>query len=910
MNPKPETPEYTRLHSTSEGWRRWGSYLSERAWGTVREDYSPDGSAWSYFPHDHARSRAYRWNEDGLGGICDDAQRLCLALALWNGQDPILKERLFGLSGPEGNHGEDVKEYYFYLDNTPTHSYMKMLYKYPQRAFPYNDLVQTNRQRGKGDPEYELVDTGIFAEDRYFDVFMEYAKSRPRDMLVRVSATNRGPDPAELHILPTLWFRNTWSWQDEHNGIEAAPTMRKIAPGMVLAQHPTLKSYRLTCQGAPDLLFTENDTNVERLYGVPNPSPYVKDGINNAIVNGQSDAVNPAATGTKSSAHYSFIIPPGKTVSIRLCLTSVPKGESHVPRRDPFANFDAIFEQRRQEADQFYASIQPPALTGDEKLVQRQALAGMLWSKQFYHYDVAEWLSGDPGQPLPPPQRDYGRNHEWSHLNSADVMSMPDTWEYPWFAAWDLAFHCIPLALVDPTFAKEQLILLGREWYQHPNGQVPAYEWSFGDVNPPVIAWAAWRIYKVEEKLYGKGDRAFLERVFHKQLLNFTWWVNRKDAQGMNIFQGGFLGLDNIGVFDRSAPLPTGGYISQSDGTSWMAMFCLNMLTIALELAVRDRVYEDIATKFFEHFLYIAAAMNNIGGDGIPLWDETDEFYYDVLHLPSTDGSPPVNVPLRVRSMVGLIPLCAVTIIEPALLTALPDFDLRLRWFLKYKAEHASLVSRWYDAGVGERRLVAILRGHRMKRILSRMLDEAEFLSPYGIRSLSRYHDQNPYVLEFGGGRYVVAYEPAEAESALYGGNSNWRGPVWFPVNYILLEAIQRFYQYYGDDFKVESPTGSGHLLTLGQIAGDLADRMICIFLRNAEGKRPVFGDHPLFSTDPNWCDYIPFYEYFHGDIGAGLGASHQTGWTGLVAELIQQMGESRAPGEGHPSPDDPAAYP
>ena len=895
------TAEHQRLEAYRDrraNWKKWGPYLSDRAWGTVREDYSADGSAWNYFPHDHARSRAYRWNEDGLGGICDDSQRLCFALALWNGHDPILKERLFGLGGPEGNHGEDVKEYYFYLDSTPTHSYMKMLYKYPQRAFPYDDLARTNAMRGRGDPEYELVDTGIFSENRYFDVEIEYAKALPRDILIRISATNRGPDPADLHLLPTLWFRNTWSWHDEHGGDEARPTMRKLAPGMVVAEHPTLKCYRLSCEGAPDILFTENDTNLERLYGAPNPSPYVKDGIHNAIVNGQGNAVNPANEGTKAAAHYRLTLAPGETAVVRLRLTSVPQGQSHAPRRSPFTDFEAVFEERQAEADRFYAAIQSPALTEDEKLVQRQALAGMLWSKQFYFYDVAEWLRGDPAQPSPPAQRRHGRNHEWSHLNSADVISMPDAWEYPWFAAWDLAFHCIPLALVDPSFAKEQLVLLGREWYQHPNGQVPAYEWNFGDVNPPVIAWAAWRVYKIEEKQHGYADRAFLERVFHKQLLNFTWWVNRKDAQGMNIFQGGFLGLDNIGVFDRSAPLPTGGFISQSDGTSWMAMFCLNMLTIALELAVNDRVYEDIATKFFEHFLYIAAAMNNIGGDGIPLWDETDEFCYDVLHLPSGEGFGAANVPIKVRSMVGLIPLCAVTVIEPDLLEKLPDFDLRLKWFFKYKSEHASLVSRWVDAGVGERRLVAIMRGHRMKRILSRMLDESEFLSEYGMRSLSLFHREHPYILEFGGNRYVVAYEPAESESGLYGGNSNWRGPIWFPVNYILIEAIQQFHRYYSEDFRVECPTGTGNFLCLEEIAGELSRRLVAIFLRDEEGKRPVFGNHPLFANDPHWRDYIPFYEYFHGDAGAGLGASHQTGWTGLVAELIQQIGESRARGD------------
>jgi hypothetical protein len=893
--------EHDRLLNKGDEWKRWGPYLSERAWGTVREDYSANGDAWSYLPHDHARSRAYRWSEDGLAGICDSQQRLCFALALWNGADPILKERLFGLTGPEGNHGEDVKEYYFYLDSTPTHSYMKMLYKYPQRAFPYADLVATNRQRGKGDPEYELLDTGVFAEDRYFDVVIEYAKASPHDIMIQISATNRGPDPAELHMLPTLWFRNTWSW----GGPPAAhprPHMRAAdssdpseqARAAIVAEHWSLGSYLLGCEPldgvAPTLLFTENETNIARLFGGANPAPYVKDGIDAAIVQGHAGVVNPDLKGTKAAAHYHMMIGSGETATVRLRLFQI--ADCRLQIDDDFLNRQSTidnlqFAQRQAEADAFYAALQPPALSDDERTIQRQAFAGMLWSKQFYGYDVGEWLSGDPAQPPPPAGREHGRNREWAHLNTADIISMPDTWEYPWFAAWDLAFHCIPLALLDPDFAKRQLIMLGREWYQHPNGQIPAYEWAFGDVNPPVIAWAAWRVYKIEQKYRGVGDLAFLERVFHKLLLNFTWWVNRKDAEGNNVFQGGFLGLDNIGVFDRSAPLPTGGHIEQSDGTSWMGMFSLNMLTIALELAGHNRVYEDIATKFFEHFLYIAEAMNNIGNDGIPLWDEHDEFFYDVLHL-----GPGNNQPLKIHSMVGLIPLFAVTTIEPALLDQLPGFRARLEWFLEHRPQLAGLVSRWQEPGTGERRLLALCRGHRMKRVLNRMLDESEFLAPYGVRSLSRYHAAHPYVLEAGDQCYTVNYEPAESITGLFGGNSNWRGPIWFPVNYLLIESLQQFHHYYGDDFTVECPTGSGQYLTLRQIADELSRRLINIFMPDASGQRAVFGNQALFQNNPHWRSFLPFYEYFHADTGAGLGASHQTGWTGLVAKLIQQQGE------------------
>jgi hypothetical protein len=879
------TIEQDRLTTDGTAWKRWGPYLSERAWGTVREDYSAEGTAWDYFPHDHARSRAYRWNEDGLAGICDHQQRLCFALGLWNGRDPILKERLFGLTGVEGNHGEDVKEYYFYLDSTPTHSYMKMLYKYPQGEFPYADLVATNRRRGKQDPEYELLDTGVFAENRYFDIFVEYAKAGPDDILIRIRAINRGPEPATLHLLPTLWFRNTWSWGADR---AVRPVLRRDG-SRILAEHATLGHYSLSCDGSPDLMFAENETNYERLYHSPNASPYVKDGIDEAIVHGRSGAVNPAGIGTKAAAHYRAVVPAGQQVMCRLRLAKIqsPQDALQTSLSDPFLDWDAIMSRRYMEADEFYAALQPPGLDADRRSIQRQAFAGLLWSKQFYHYDVADWLRGDPNHPPPPAGRNQGRNHEWTHFNAADILSMPDKWEYPWFAAWDLAFHCIPLALVDPEFAKSQLVLLGREWFQHPNGQVPAYEWSFSDVNPPVLAWAAWRVYKIEAKNRGgMGDLQFLERVFHKLLLNFTWWVNRKDSEGKNVFQGGFLGLDNIGVFDRSAMLPTGGHIEQSDGTAWMGMFCLYMLRIALELSKQDHVYEDIATKFFEHFLYIADAMNNALGDGMGLWDEADEFFYDVLHAGTGN-----SFRLKVRSMVGLIPLFAVTTIEPAELDQLPEFRKRLEWFLNHRPHLAGLVSRWTEPGKKERRLLAVLRGHRMKCVLRRMLDENEFFSPYGVRALSRYHAEHSYTIDAMGAPYTVDYQPAESNSGLFGGNSNWRGPIWFPVNYLIVESLQQFHHYYGDEFKVECPTGSGHYLTLKEIADELSQRLIRIFTRDANDRRPVYGGQETFQRDPYWRDYILFHEYFHGDNGAGVGASHQTGWTGLVAKLIQQQG-------------------
>jgi hypothetical protein len=884
-----------------ERWHLWGPYLAERAWGTVREDYSANGDAWNYFSHDQARSRAFRWGDDGIGGISDFKQRLCLAFAFWNGRDPFLKERFFGVTGPEGNHGEDVKEIYFYTDATPTHSYMRTLYRYPQRRFPYEELVAANRGRPKAAAEPELWETGILSDDRYFDIVLEYAKIDPDDFFISVTATNRGPEPALLHVLPTLWFRNTWSWgRDDrrpvlHESSDAAgPTIH--------ATHQGLGEYKLCCEHAPELLFTENETNSERLFAAPNRSRFVKDGINEFVVNGRKEAVNPERLGTKAAANYAFTIGPGASKVVRLWLGRVGEladgtgsGEpGKAPRvtptpelaGNPFEKFDAVMRLRKNEADEFYAAREPACLSAEHRAIHRQALAGMLWSKQFYYYVIDDWLEGDPGQPTPPEQRKIGRNSQWRHLYNERVMSMPDKWEYPWYAAWDLAFHCIPLALVDPLFAKGQLDIVLREWYQHPNGQVPAYEWNFGDVNPPVIGWAAWRVYKIDEKQNGKGDRAFLETVFHKLLISFTWWVNRKDSEGNNIFQGGFLGLDNIGVFDRSASLPGGGHLEQSDGTSWMGMFCLNLMRIALELARQNPVYENIATKFFEHFLGIAAAMNNLGGRGIGLWDEPDEFFYDVLHMPAGYQR------LRVRSLVGLMPLLAVETIEPALLDAMPGFKERLEWYLENRRDLASLISRWYEPGAGDRRLIALTRGHRMKRLLRRMLDPEEFLSDYGVRSLSKFHAANPYILQWEDGQRTVRYDPGESQSNMFGGNSNWRGPVWFPINYLLIESLQKFHHYYGDDFKVECPTGSGRFLTLKEIANDLSNRLIRLWLRDGNGSRPferASGDVLRAEHDR---DLYWFHEYFHGDTGAGLGASHQTGWTALVAKLIEQQGE------------------
>jgi hypothetical protein len=865
-------------------WKRWGPYLSERQWGTVREDYSANGAAWDYLPHDHARSRAYRWGEDGLLGISDNHQRLCFALALWNGRDPILKERLFGLSGSEGNHGEDVKEYYFYLDSTPTHSYMKALYKYPQAAFPYAALLEENRRRGRSAPEFELIDTGVFDGDRYWDVVVEYAKAGVDDVLVRVAVTNRGPEPATLHVLPTLWFRNTWSWEMGAKRPRLSAGARADGHATVDAEHPTLGARRLFCEGAPRLLFTENETNTARLFGVLNVTPYVKDGIGEAVVSGRAAAVNPDAVGTKAAAHYRLEVPPGGTAAVRARLAPA------APPEGPFGDgFDADLAARRAEADQFYADLLPAERSEDCRLVMRQAAAGLLWTKQFYHLDVRRWLGGDPAQPVPPLLRSVGRNHQWEHLYNEDVISMPDKWEYPWYAAWDLAFHMIPFAILDPDFAKSQLILFLREWYMHPNGQIPAYEWRFGDVNPPVHAWAAWRVYKIDRRLRGgKGDRQFLERVFHKLLLNFTWWVNRKDAEGKNVFQGGFLGLDNIGVFDRSAPLPTGGHIEQSDGTSWMGMYSLNMLAIALELAQEDPAYEDVASKFFEHFMYIAHAMHHLGGEGgISLWNEADGFYYDVLH---SDGRAPV--PLRVRSMVGLIPLFAVETLEPEQVDRLEGFKRRMQWFVDNRPDLADHIVEAQRLDGKVRRLLSIVTQPQLPRVLGYMLDEREFLAPHGVRALSRYHREHPYLLDVDGTQHRVDYEPAESSTSLFGGNSNWRGPIWFPVNYLLIESLQKFHWFLGEGLRVECPSGSGRRMNLWEVSVDLSHRLARIFLRDADGRRPVFGGVERFQRDPQWRDLVPFHEYFHGETGQGLGASHQTGWTGLVAKLIAQSGE------------------
>jgi Glycosyl hydrolase family 63 C-terminal domain len=863
-------------------WKRWGPYLSERAWGTVREDYSPYGSAWEYLPHDHARSRAYRWNEDGLAGISDRRQNICFALALWNQRDPILKERLFGLTGNQGNHGEDVKEYYFYLDSTPTHSYMKYLYKYPQAEFPYAELVEENRCRDRVQPEYELLDTGVFDENRYFDVIVEYAKADAEDILIRISVKNRGPEPARLRLLPTIWFRNNWSWGERKQCPELHEACPAPNPVMALAHAKTGKRW-LHCEGSPELLFTGNETNYRRLFGMENRTPFVKDGINDYVVLGVQEAVNPERKGTKAAAHYRLSVGAGETVSVRMRLA-----DSYFAGESAFDNFDLTFALREWEADGFYAAVISQHLSTDEQNVMRQGFAGMLWSKQFYHYVVKDWLRGDPGHPPPPEERRKGRNHNWTHLHNADVISMPDKWEYPWYAAWDLAFHCIPLALLDPDFAKEQLTLMLREWYMHPNGQMPAYEWAFGDVNPPVHAWAAWRVYEIDKNRRGKGDRGFLQRIFHKLMLNFTWWVNRKDAEGRNIFQGGFLGLDNIGLFDRGAPLPTGGYIEQSDGTSWMAMYTLNMLTIALELAKDEPCYEDVASKFWEHFIAIAHAVTHRGEDSTGLWNEEDGFFYDVLRLP--DGT---QIPMKTRSMVGLIPLFAVQTLEPELLDQLPDFKRRLEWLIDNRPDLTRNLASMRTEGMGERRLLSIANEDQLRRILTYMLDEREFLSPYGIRSLSKRHSEQPYCLAVNDANQCISYEAGESSTGIFGGNSNWRGPIWFPLNYLLIESLQKFHEYLGSAFKVEFPTGSGKLKTLVEVAEDLSRRLTSIFLRDAEGRRPMSGEVEQFQTDPHWQNLLLFHEYFHGDSGAGMGASHQTGWTGLVTELLQRKSAS-----------------
>ena len=853
-------------------WKKWGPYLTDRQWGTVREDYSQNGNAWEYIPHDAARSKAYRWGEEGIGGISDDKQILCFALSFWNGRDPILKERYFGLTGKEGNHGEDVKEYYYYLDNTPTHSYMKMLYKYPQKEYPYKKLIDENKNRNKLEPEYELIDTGIFEKDKYFDVFIEYCKNEADDILIRVTVHNRGADEAEINVVPQIWFRNTWSWgYDDYK-----PGITVNYDHVIFAEHKDLGNYNLYCEKNCNFLFCENETNVKKLYGADNPKGYFKDGINDYIVNNKKDVINPQKYGTKAAVNYKITVlhEQPKTIKLRLTKSSF---------KNAFEDFDKIFENRIKEADEFYSELQSNLENEDERNIQRQAFAGMLWNKQFYYYDIPQWLKGDPMQPVPPKERLKGRNSAWFQLNNADIISMPDKWEYPWYAAWDLAFHCISLAMVDSEFAKKQLVLLTREWYMHPSGQLPAYEWDFSDVNPPVHTWAAWRVYKIDQKNKdGKGDIPFLESVFHKMLLNFTWWVNRKDKDDRNIFQGGFLGLDNIGVFDRSAGLKPGEYLEQADGTAWMAMFSLNMLRISLELSKENPIYQDLATKFLEHFLYIAGAMTNLGGEGINLWDENDEFYYDILNTPNGYNR------IKIHSMVGLIPLFAVEVIEPDIIENCPEFAERMDWFLNYRPDLSNLVSRWNVKGKGERRLFSLLRGHRLKRILKRMLDESEFLSEYGVRALSKFHQNNPYIFNNDGNTFTINYEPAESETGLFGGNSNWRGPIWFPMNFLIIESLQRFHHYYGDDFKVEYPTNSGKYYTLKEISEELTNRLKKIFVKNKEGQRPVFGTYNKFQTDPHFKDYILFYEYFHGDEGRGLGASHQTGWTGLIAKVLQ----------------------
>ena len=863
--------ERERLREADElrqPWRRWGPYLAERQWGVVREDYSAGGTPWSYFPHEHARSRAYRWGEDGLLGICDDAGLLCFAAALWNGRDPILKERLFGLGGSEGNHGEDVKEEYHYVDATPTSSYLKALYRYPVSAFPYQALLDENRRRGRDAAEFELRDTGIFAAG-WFDVWVEYAKAGPEDVLIRLTAVSRAPGPSTLHVLPQLWFRNTWSW----GRAPERPRLALLGAGLARADHPWLGTLHLQWEGGPEVLVCDNDTNFARLYGHP-PSGAVKDAFHDAVVSGRRDGLRKDGEGTKLALWHRATLAPGGAQVLRLRLRREP-----APL--PFADFDRVFASREREADEFWresaAGIEHP----EARRVHRQALAGLLWSRQYYHWDVPRWLEGDPGQPTPPPERKRGRNAGWEHLNNADVLLVPDKWEYPWYAAWDLAFHCVALASVDPEQAKAQLVLLLREWYMHPNGQLPAYEWNLGAVNPPVHAWAAWQVFAIDrERREGRGDRAFLERVFHKLLLNFTWWVNREDVEGRNVFQGGFLGLDNIGVFDRGEMAPRGGGLDQADGTSWMAAYALDLLRIALELAREEPVYQDVATKFFEHFLYIAGAMNDVGSQGVALWDPEDEFFYDVLRVPGGRAQP-----LKIRSMVGLIPLFAVEVLDAEQLRLAPEFAERLRWFLRYRPDLASLVSRWHVPGAGDTRLLALLRGHRMKRVLRRMLDESEFLSPFGVRSLSRYHRDARFDLGVDG-TFAVGYESGEARTGLFGGNSNWRGPVWVPMNYLIVGALRRFHRYYGDDFRVECPTGSGVLLSLAEIADEIARRVLRLFLPGPDGRRPYEGRSAPVPGEGE--DLLLFHEYFDGDDGRGLGASHQTGWTALVADLLR----------------------
>jgi glycogen debranching enzyme len=885
MTPDPESVRLEEDERRTKNWKRWGPYLAERQWGTVREDYSADGSCWTYLPHDHARSRAYRWGEDGLLGVCDREGRLCFALAFWNGRDPILKERLFGLTNNEGNHGEDVKEQYFYLDSTPTHSYMKALYKYPQGEFPYPRLVEENRRRGVDQTEFEILDTGLFDGDAYFDVFAEYAKVSPDDLLIQITVANRGAQEARIEVLPTLWFRNTWSWGRTGEGYWPKPRLSRQREGAILAEHVSLGRFRLLVGpgpgGAPPaLVFTENETNAARLFGFTNPSPWVKDAFHELVVHGREDAVNPQAEGTKSAARYRLLLSAGGEAVLRLRLHS----EDEAPGEEPLgAGFDEVLAARRREADAFYAARTPATGGPEETRVTRQALAGLLWSRQFYHYVVKDWLEGDPAQPPPPAERRHGRNSDWMHVYNRDVLSVPDKWEYPWYGSWDLAFHMIPLARIDPEFAKQQLILFMREWYMHASGQLPAYEFSFSDANPPVHAWACWRVYKMTGPRGGR-DRQFLARAFHKLMINFTWWVNRKDRAGDNLFSGGFLGLDNIGVIDRSRPLPTGGELEQADATAWMAFFCSTMLSMALELAREEPAYEDVASKFFEHFVAIADAINTLGGTG--LWDEADGFYYDQLNL---DGN---RFPLRVRSLVGAVPLFAAELLERTALDKLPGFRSRLEWFLANRQDLAECVS--YDEMSGKKAhghfLIAIPTRPRLERVLRTLLDEEEFLSPWGIRSLSKFHERHPYVLDDGDAEHRVTYAPGEADSRLFGGNSNWRGPVWLPMNYLIVEALERYHRYYRNELKVECPTGSGRWMTLKEVAKEIATRVARLFLPDDAGRRPCHGDDPRWAVDPHWRDLVLFHEYFHAETGRGLGASHQTGWTSLVARFLAEL--------------------
>lgn len=873
-------PERLRLIETDKRelhWRRWGPYLSDRAWGTVREDYSSDGTAWDYFPFEHAHLRTYRWSEDGLLGICDNHQRLCFGLALWNGKDPILKERLFGLGGPQGNHSEDVKELYYYLDSTPTHSYMKALYKYPQAAFPYQHLLEESRRRGRHEREYELLDTGVFDQDRYFDVQIEYAKADVDDLLIEITITNRGPEAAPLWLLPQIWFRNTWTWGRSHS---PKPVLYKVNDRSIACKHQELGSYIFTFAEPTTQLFTENNGDNERLWGGTNTG-YVKSAFHRYLIDGQTEAVNPANSGTKAAGMSHFTLGPGESRTVLARLTGL-KDDADLP---PPIYIDEVLEQRRAEADRFYNGVQSVPLTADGTRIFRQAMAGLLWTKQFYHFVIEDWLKGDPTTPPPPESRKSGRNKDWAHLFNDDIISMPDKWEYPWYAAWDSAFHMIPMAMIDPGFAKGQLKLFLREWYMHPNGQMPAYEWAFGDVNPPVHAWAVHRVFQIDRRLTGKPDFAFLERCFHKLLMNFTWWVNRKDAAGNNVFEGGFLGLDNIGVFDRSAPLPTGGIIEQSDGTSWMAMYCLNMLTLALDLAEHNRAYEDIASKFFEHFLYIASAMNKPGKDS--LWDEQDGFYYDLLRVP--DREP---FRMRIRSMVGLIPLFAVTTIDATQIANLHGFRHRMQWFMRHRPDLCHNVASLFERGQQERVLLSVVTPSKLRRILRRMVDPNEFLSDYGVRALSKFHKDSPFELRVNQETYRVSYEPAESTTGLFGGNSNWRGPIWFPVNYLIIESLQKFHFYFGDNFTVEYPLGSGDQVNLWELASALSHRLSNIFKQDHTGRRPVFGPYEKHQSDPHFRDHLLFFEYFNGDTGEGLGASHQTGWTALIAKLIAQNGE------------------